>query len=152
MRFHRRRPPFAEGADPCHIEPEAPGAKRLQITNGQPQQPRRRAQPPTVNSMLRLFVLLAEMDKSSGDLDERFVEIGHPIGLLRFHLKPEMLQHIVRLVIALLLEALKIAEVARVGGGVVGSRRPSPVWGGRQGFDEALNAIVFFHSVTAMAL
>ena len=65
--------------------------------------------------MLGPLVLLLQVDEPAGRLDEPF-EI---VRVLRFRPQPEMLEDVVRFVIALLIPAPKEAEVTRMRGDVV---------------------------------
>ena len=75
------------------------------------------------------------MDKASGELDQSFVE-GVIRGIASI-LQPEVLQHIVRLVVAPGVETLEISEIA----GIEGSLQAAYI----QSADKLLQTLRFFH-------
>jgi hypothetical protein len=64
--------------------------------------------------MVRVHILKAEMDESSGKLDQSFIE--GVIGGLPANLEPEVLQHIMSLVVSLGIKTLEVAEIAGIEG------------------------------------
>jgi len=80
---------------------------RREILFGEAKEPHRRIHPPAVFGMCRPLILLLQMDKAARCLDQP-LEI---IRVFRFGPQPEMLQNVVRLVIALLVPAAKETEV-----------------------------------------
>ena len=82
--------------------------ERREISLGQPKQPHRRIHPPPILRVRRSRILFLQMDEPACRLDQPF-EI---IRILRFCPQPEVLEHIVRFVIALLIPATEKTDVA----------------------------------------
>ena len=104
----------------------------------EPKQAHRRIHPPAVFRVGRPGMLFLQMHKPARGLDEP-LEV---VCVLRFRLQPEMLEHIVRFVIALLVPATKEADVAgmlRDLGRHVRRRR------GAQFFHQPGNSLAFVH-------
>ena len=82
------------------------------VVDGEEKEAPCRMQPSPMFGMIRMGKLELQVNEAAGQLDQPLVE---PIveGLPSF-LEPEMLEHIVRLVIALTVEALEITEVAGI--------------------------------------
>jgi len=81
-------------------------------------QAHRRIEPATILRMRRALILLLQMDKPARGLDQPF-EI---IRIFRFGPEPEMLEDIVRFVVALFVPAAKEAKITRVGRDLAGRR------------------------------
>ena len=94
------------------IEAMPDGPERREIFLGEPKQPHRRIHPSPVLGMGRPRMLLLQMHKPAGRLDQPF-EI---IRILRFRLQPKVLEDIVGFVVALLIPAAEETDVARVPG------------------------------------
>lgn len=75
------------------------------------------------------------MDKTSGELDQSFVEsvIGGPAAILQ----PKVLQHVMSLVIAPGVKALKVSQVTRIEGSLPAASL--------QFTDKHLDTLRFFH-------
>ena len=82
--------------------------ERREISFGEPKQPHRRKHPPPVLRMRRSRMLFLQMHEAAGCLDHSLEKIR----ILRFRLQPEMLEDVVRFVIALLVPAAEETEVA----------------------------------------
>lgn len=87
--------------------------------------------------MVRVQVLKTKMNESSGELDQSLV-VGI-IGCMPAILQPEMLQHIVSLVVALGIETLEIAQIA----GLEGSGCTASL----QSLNKELQSLGFFHAL-----
>jgi len=74
----------------------------------QPKQPHRRIHPSPIFRVRRPRMLFLQMNKSARRLDQPLEKIS----VLRFRLQPKVLEHIMRLVVALLIPALEKADVA----------------------------------------
>jgi hypothetical protein len=100
----------AEFAEGFQIEVQMERAKWLEICKGKMKQPHRWAQTPPIFGMMRSEMLLLQMNKCSRSLDHPFVVsmVFIPAS------KPEMFQHIMRFVIALLIETDEITLVTRM--------------------------------------
>lgn len=112
--------------------------ERHQVFFRQPEQTRRRIHSPPVLRVGRARMLFLQMDKTAGRLDKA-LEV---ICVLRFRLQPELLKHVVRLVITLLIPATKKTEVAGMPGDFVGrfiSRETA------QPFHQPGNSLAFVH-------
>jgi len=92
--------------------------ERREISFREPKQPHRRIHPPPVLRMRRPRVLLLQMHEAAGCLDQAFEKIR----ILRFRLQPEMLEDVVRVIIALLIPAAEKTEIAWMLGNL--ARRP----------------------------
>lgn len=104
----------------------------------EPKQPSRRVHPPPILRVGRPRVLFLQMHKSARGLDQPF----EVIRVLRFGPQPEMLQDIVRFVVALLIPAAEKAHVARMLRDVA---RPGEVRRAAQFFHQLGNSLAFVH-------
>jgi hypothetical protein len=135
-----------DGLPPCPEHFEKPGniesmphrSERHQIFFREPKQTHRRVHPASVFWVGRPRMLLLQMDETAGCLDEP-LEI---IGVLRFRPQPELLEHVVRLVIALLIPATKKAKVTGMLRDFVGR---FIVRSTAQLFDQPGNSLAFVH-------
>ncbi len=111
---------------------------RCQIFLRQPKEPHRRIHSPAVFRMRRPRELFLQMDEATGGLNEP-LEI---IRVLRFRAQPEMLEDIVRFVVALLVPTKKEAGVAGMIGdfSTLAARRRAT-----QLLDQPGNSLVFVH-------
>lgn len=94
-----------------HPEIKMLRGETFEIIAGESQKSRCGFQSSTMHRMSRVFILELEMDKSTGGLDHAF--IIELVGAF-FVLKPEIFENIMGIVIKLVLEAFKIAEIAGV--------------------------------------
>ena len=114
-----------------------PGAIRNKVRFSKEEKSACGMQPLAMLRMVWVQALEAEMNKSSGELNESLVE--GVIGCIPAILQPEMLQHIMSLIVALGIETLEIAEVA----GIEGSGCPARF----QTLNKGLHALRFFHAL-----
>ena len=86
------------------------GAKRLHVAESEREKPDGRKKPTPIGRVMRARVLLFQMNKSSGNLNEAFEiqVIGIPT------IQPQMLEHIVGFIIVADIEALEVALIARM--------------------------------------
>src|SRR6185503_14340630 len=96
-----------EMEESLHIKPMPHRQVWREILFGEAKEPHRGIYPPAILWMSRPLILLLQMDKTARSLDQT-LEI---IRVVRFGPQPEMLQNVVRLVIALLVPAAKETEV-----------------------------------------
>ena len=100
----------------------------------EPKQPSRRVHPPPILRVGRPRVLFLQMHKSTRGLDQPF----EVIRVVRFGPQPEMLQDIVRFVVALLIPAAEKPDVARM-------LRDFPGRGAGRPFQQPGNSLAFVH-------
>ena len=86
------------------------GAKRLHVAESEREKADGGKKSPPIGWVMRASVLLFQMNKSSGNLNEAFEiqVIGIPT------IQPQMLQHIVGLIVVAGIEALEVALIARM--------------------------------------
>ena len=118
------------------IKPQMDGKKRLEVSHAEMKQPHRRSKPPSIFRMVGAKKMFLQMDKCSSDLDETLEEAV----VLVVATQPEMLEHVMRFVIALFVETGEIAEV-------MGIESVRSVWigGALQLLDKGGDSICFFH-------
>jgi hypothetical protein len=92
------------------IQPMMARREDRQVLFSQAEQPHGRLQTPAMLRMRRLLEILLQMNEGAGGLDQAFEEIR----IRRIGFKPNLLQDIMRFVIALLVPALKIGAVKRM--------------------------------------
>lgn len=92
------------------IKAEMVRAIRVKVPRSQQKKPRGGPEPAPIFRMRWPQELLLQMNERARSLDEAFIISVIFVAAL----KPEMLEHVMRFVIALLVEALKKAGVARV--------------------------------------
>ncbi len=112
--------------------------ERREISLGQPKQPHRRIHPPPILRVRRSRILFLQMDEPACRLDQP-LEI---IRILRFCPQPEVLEHIVCFVIALLIPAAEEADVTWMPGNF-GRRLLRR--GAAQLFYQSGNSLAFVH-------
>ena len=120
------------------IQPMPHGREGREIFFRQPEQTNRRVHSPPIFRVGRPHMLLLQMDETAGRLDEP-LEI---ICVLRFRPQPEMLEDVVRFVVALFIPATKKAKVTGMLRDFVGrfiSR------GAAQLFHQPGNSLAFVH-------
>ncbi len=126
-------------AHPHHrrdIEPQMHISVRFEIRRAQPQEPHRRTQPRRVFRMRWMEVLLLQMHKGPGHLDQPLeVEMITP-----FRPQPQMLEHIMRFVVLPRIEAREIAQILR--------RQPT-LRVSAEGLDESGYTVSFFYRARA---
>lgn len=127
----------------CQIKPMPDRPERSQIFLRQPKESDRRIHSPPVFRMRRPLELFLQMHETAGCLDEPF-EI---IGVRGFRAQPEMLEHVVRFVIALLVPAKKEAGVA---GMIRNFSTHAPRWRAAQLLDQPGNSLVFVHGTLSL--
>lgn len=113
-----------------HIEVLVTRRERREVRRAELEQPHGGAQAASVLRVVRVEVLLLQMDERAGDLDQPFVEQGVAVAAA----EPELLEDVVGLVVAARVEAREVARVVRI------ERR----FGGRRA-DEGGDAFAFFH-------
>lgn len=101
---------ITQSTQSVYVEVQMDWSVRRQIGRREPEQPDRRPQSAPVFRVLWMEKLLLQMDESARHLDEPLEKCVVLIALLQ----PEVLKNIVRLVVVLFVEALKVAEVTRV--------------------------------------
>jgi len=118
------------------------------VVDGEEKEAPCRMQPSPMLGMIRMSKLELQEDEPAGQLDQPLME---PIvRSLPSFLEPEMLQHIVRLVIALTVEALEITEVAGIKGGPFFC--PFARFEAAQRSKELLHPLGFFRALCVFAL
>jgi len=125
------------------IEAMPYGCEGCEVFFRQPKQPYRRIHPAPIFGMRWSRVLLLQMDEAAGRLDQP-LEI---IGVLRFRLQPQMLEHIMRFVVALLIPASEKADIAGM------PRNLAPRVLGRlllQLFHQPGNSLAFVHGTLSL--
>ena len=114
------------------IEPEVPGCEGREVFCAKAEEADSGAEAGGVLRVMRVEVLLLQMDEGSGDLDEPFVKERVAVAAL----EPEVFEDIVRLVVLAGIEAGEVARVVRVGRGR---------GAGAEATDEGGDAVAFFH-------
>lgn len=97
----------SEGGD---VEPVMQRGKGGEISHAEVKKPDGGVEAAAVFVVLRVLVLLAEVDKGPGDLDEALVEAV--VGVAG--LQPEILEHVVRFVVVATVKTDKVAEVTGI--------------------------------------
>jgi hypothetical protein len=120
----------AEPKQRCDVDTEVVRGERGKPCDGGAEDSGGRCEAATMMRVIRVLMLLAEVDQCPGDLDERFVEFA--VGAVGF--QPKVLKHIVGLVVVAAVEAFEIAEVARIGRGVCLHRKRLDEGGDAVGF------------------
>ena len=114
------------------IKPKVPRSERHEVFCAELEKAHGGAEPRGVLRVVRVEMVLLQMDEGSGDLDEPFVKERVPVAAL----EPEVFEDIVRLVVLGRIEAGEVARVVRVGRGR---------GAGAEATDEGGDAVAFFH-------
>ena len=93
-----------------HIQPVMPRAEPRQVALCEPEQTHRGTQTPAVLCVQRVFKSLLKVDKSARCLDQSLEEIR----VTRIRFQPKLLEHIVRLIVALFVPAMEKRAVKRM--------------------------------------
>jgi hypothetical protein len=126
----------SEGERGAEIEALMMNAKGSEIFDGSEEKSPCRGEASAMFWMVGMGVLKLEMDKCPGQLNQSFIK--GVVWCLTPILEPELLKHIMRLVIVLGIETLEVSEIAGVKRGRLIQTKPS---------DKRFNSFGFFHSL-----
>lgn len=118
--FNSLRKPSTQRAKCLHIKSLIPRPVSLHIFHRQPEQARRRCQPPSILVMKRPQIMFLQVDEPSRHLNQTLVK-SLPFPFL----KPEMFQYIVRFVVPPGIEADEISPITGVVSAVIPTDQPA---------------------------